>query len=150
MPLAVIAMAVIFNTGNAYLNGQHLFNLSASMYTTQWLQEPRFIIGIGLFIIGFIVNRWADHVLRRLRKPGEAEYQVPKGGLYRYVSCPNYFGEIIEWIGWAVATWSLAGLAFAVWTIANLTPRARSHHHWYRKVFSDYPPKRKALIPGIW
>jgi hypothetical protein len=59
-------------------------------------------------------------------------------------------GEILIWIGWAIATWSLAGLSFAAWTIANLLPRAKAHHEWYHKKFPEYPPERKALIPGIW
>lgn len=75
---------------------------------------------------------------------------IPSGGLYRFVSCPNYLGEIIEWSGWALATWSLGGLSFAVWTAANLLPRAISHHKWYRSRFPDYPPKRLAILPFIW
>jgi protein-S-isoprenylcysteine O-methyltransferase Ste14 len=70
--------------------------------------------------------------------------------MYRWISCPNYFGEIVEWIGWAIATWSLAGLAFALWTAANLAPRAHSHHQWYRESFADYPQERKALVPRLW
>ena len=58
-------------------------------------------------------------------------------------------GEIIEWIGFAVMTWSVAALAFAIWTAANLAPRALSHHKWYRETFPDYPTERKALIPFV-
>ena len=75
---------------------------------------------------------------------------MPHGELYRWISCPNYLGELIEWAGWAVATWSLPGLGFAVWTAANLVPRARANHRWYRSHFADYPNERKALIPGVW
>ena len=108
------------------------------------------ITGLVLFLSGFILNRWADRVLHNLRKPGETAYKIPYGGFYRWISCPNYLGEIIEWAGWAVATWSLPGLAFAVWTCANLVPRARANHAWYKKHFADYPPERKALIPKLW
>ena len=65
------------------------------------------------------------------------------------MSCPNYLGEIVEWIGWAILTWSLAGASFAVWTAANLAPRALSNHRWYREQFTDYPPARRALIPFV-
>jgi protein-S-isoprenylcysteine O-methyltransferase Ste14 len=75
---------------------------------------------------------------------------VPQGGLYRWVSSPNYLGEIVQWAGWALATWSLPGVAFAVWTAANLVPRAQANQLWYRQRFPDYPPERKALIPGVW
>ena len=103
-----------------------------------------------IFSAGYGVNRWADRVLQNLRRPGETGYQVPQGGLYRWISCPNYFGEIIEWIGWAIATWSLPGLAFAIWTFANLAPRAAAHHAWYHRHFPAYPPERRALIPRVW
>lgn len=149
MPLVVMLMGMAFNIGNAYVNGRYLFTFSGG-YPDTWLKDPRFIIGLILFVVGFIINRWADSVLRGLRRRGEKGYRIPRGGLFNRISCPNYFGEIIEWIGWAVATWSLAGLAFAVWTFANLVPRARSHHSWYHSHFPEYPPERNALIPWFW
>ena len=149
MPLAVVSMGIFFNGVNAYLNGRYLFMFS-DVYPESWLLDLRFIAGALLFIAGYVVNRHADEVLRRLRGPGEKGYRIPYGGLYRWVSCPNYLGEIMTWAGWALATWSLPGLAFAVWTVANLAPRARSHHRWYIEQFPNYPPARKALLPGIW
>jgi 3-oxo-5-alpha-steroid 4-dehydrogenase 1 len=149
MPVVVILMGFIFNCGNAYLNGAYLFSLSGG-YPVKWLADPRFICGAALFVLGFTLNRRADRRLRQLRLPGEMGYKVPHGGLFERVSCPNYLGEIIEWSGWALATWSMAGLSFAVWTFANLAPRARAHHQWYRQNFAEYPAERKALIPGVW
>jgi len=149
MPVAVVGMAFLFNSVNGYLNGCYLFDFSGG-YPSEWLGDPRFVAGLGLFLTGFMVNRQADHTLRHLREPGEGGYRIPYGGLYRWVSCPNYLGEIVEWTGWAVATWSLAGLAFAAWTAANLAPRAWTHHAWYRAHFADYPPERRALVPGLW
>jgi 3-oxo-5-alpha-steroid 4-dehydrogenase 1 len=150
MPLAIPLIAAGFNLGNTYLNGRYLFHFAGERYAVDWLLEPRFFAGAALFLVGFGLNLWADNTLRGLRRPGETGYKIPYGGLYHYISCPNYFGEIIEWIGWTLATWSLPGLAFAVWTIANLAPRAWSHHQWYIKRFSEYPRERKALIPGVW
>jgi 3-oxo-5-alpha-steroid 4-dehydrogenase 1 len=150
MPITVIIMAIVFNLGNGYLNGRYIFHFAGSRYAMNWLLDPRFIVGTMLFIAGFIINRWADNSLRGLRKPGETGYKIPFGGLYEYISCPNYFGENLEWFGWAIATWSLPGLTFAIWTFANLAPRAWSHHKWYHDNFNEYPLNRKALIPGIW
>jgi 3-oxo-5-alpha-steroid 4-dehydrogenase 1 len=149
MPMAVILFGLLFNIMNAYLNGHYIFTLSG-IYSNNWLTDPRFIGGMMLFVVGFLVNRSADQTLRNLRKPGEDAYKIPQTGLYRWISCPNYFGEIVIWTGWAVATWSLPGLAFAVWTIANLAPRARSNHAWYQENFLDYPSERKALVPRLW
>jgi 3-oxo-5-alpha-steroid 4-dehydrogenase 1 len=149
IPIAVVLMAVGFNFGNAYANGYYLFSLSAG-YAPEWVGDARFLAGVTLFLAGYGVNRWGDLRLRELRRPGETVYRIPYGGLFNWVSCPNYLGEIVEWCGWALATWSLPGLAFALWTFANLAPRARSHHAWYRANFTEYPRDRKALIPGIW
>jgi 3-oxo-5-alpha-steroid 4-dehydrogenase 1 len=149
MPLIIVGSGLLFNIGNAYLNGRYIFSFSVG-YANQWLGDPRFIAGVALFITGFIINRQADLTLHNLGKSAESGYKIPYGGLYRWISCPNYLGEVIIWLGWALATWSLPGLAFAVWTAANLVPRARSHHAWYRQNFPDYPPRRRALLPGIW
>jgi len=149
MPLAVMGFGFLFNVMNGYLNGRYLFSFSAG-YSVSWLADPRFIIGTVLFVVGFVINRQADLALRGLRRPGESGYKVPDRYLFRWISCPNYLGEIIIWTGWAVATWSLPGLAFAFWTVANLLPRARAHHAWYLRTFPDYPPGRKALLPRVW
>jgi protein-S-isoprenylcysteine O-methyltransferase Ste14 len=149
MPLSVVGMGVLFNVMNAYLNGYYLFVLSAG-YPTSWLLDPRFALGLALFVGGMWINRRADRTLRTLRSTGGTEYEISTQGLYRYISCPNYFGEIVGWIGWAIATWSLPGLSFATWTAANLAPRAWAHHRWYQATMADYPRERKALVPGLW
>ncbi len=149
MPLLVMSFGFLFNIMNGYLNGRYIFGFSGG-YTSSWLTDPRFIVGTALFITGFVINRQADIALRELRKSGESGYKISYSRFYRWVSCPNYLGEITIWIGWAIAIWSLPGLAFAFWTVANLLPRARAHHAWYRENFPDYPPERKALVPGLW
>ena len=149
MPLSIVAFGFLFNAVNGYLNGRYLFLFSGG-YPGAWLFDPRFIIGTVLFILGYIVNRGSDRALRELRKKGDSGYSVCYSRFHRLVSSPNYLGEITIWTGWALATWSVPGLAFAFWTTANLLPRARTNHLWYRETFPDYPPERKALIPGIW
>lgn len=148
MALLVILMALCFNTVNGYINGRWVGAFSPG-WDVSWFWDPRFIIGVALWICGYAINIHSDHILRHLRKPGDTEYRIPEGGMYRWVSCPNYLGEIVEWTGWAIATWSLAGLTFAIWTFANLVPRARTHHRWYVSTFEDYPRNRKAVIPYL-
>ncbi len=148
MPLMVALMGLAFNGGNGYLNGRYLTAFGTG-HDLSWLSDPRFLLGVALFLGGMALNHHADHVLLNLRRPGETGYKIPRGGAYRWVSCPNYLGELVEWTGWALATWSLPGLAFAVWTAANLVPRARTHHRWYRKTFPNYPRKRRAVLPYL-
>lgn len=148
MPALVAAMAIVFNLMNGYLNGRWLNTLSPA-YPPSWLTDPRFVVGAVLFVVGYGINLQSDEILRRLRAPGETGYKIPTGGLYRWISSPNYFGELIEWTGFAIATWSLPALAFVLWTAANLVPRAISHHRWYREKFPEYPAERRALIPHL-
>jgi 3-oxo-5-alpha-steroid 4-dehydrogenase 1 len=149
IPLLVVSFGMFFNCVNAYLNGRYLFSLSGG-YNKSWFSDPRFILGLLLFIAGFIINRHSDCILSGLRLDGDDSYKIPRGGLFRWVSSPNYLGELAIWGGWALATWSLPGLTFALWTAANLVPRARANHLWYKSKFEDYPEARRALIPGMW
>ena len=148
MPLSVVILAVIFNTVNCLLNGIWLFDLSGG-YELSWVTDPRFIFGVVIFFFGMIINIKSDDILFSLRDDGSTGYKIPRGGLFEKVSSPNYLGEIIEWFGFAIATWSLAGFTFAIWTFCNLAPRAFAHHRWYKQEFSDYPENRKALIPFV-
>jgi len=148
-PVIVVVFAVLFTTINGYLNGRYL-SIHADRYDAAWVSDPRFAIGLLLFVFGLGLNFYADEILLHLRRKDESGYRVPHGGPYRFVSCPNYLGELIEWTGWAILVWSPVGLLFAIWTAANLIPRARSHHAWYRAEFPDYPQERKALIPFIY
>ena len=149
MPISIALFAVGFNSINSWLNAEWIFSLHHP-YPYTWLYSPQFIIGVVLFITGMGINIKADNMLFSLRKKGAIDYKIPRGGLFQWVSCPNYFGEILEWFGWALATWSMAGFTFALWAVANLVPRARSHHKWYMEKFSDYPENRHILIPKIW
>lgn len=147
IPLGIVFSAIFFNVINAGTNGYYLGY--QENYSDSWFSDPRFIVGLILFCIGVLVNVWADNYLIRLRSNSSQGYQIPRGGFFEYISCPNHFGEMVEWIGFAVMCWNLPACAFAIWTVANLFPRAWSHHRWYNKEFENYPSDRKAVIPFL-
>ncbi|MCI0522407.1 MAG: DUF1295 domain-containing protein [Bacteroidales bacterium] len=148
MPLVIALMAIFFNFVNAGFLGYYTGTLQ-TQYTNEWFTDPRFITGLPLFITGMIINVTSDEKLIHLRKRSTNGYQIPRGGLFEKVSCPNFFGEVVEWAGFAIICWSLPALSFFVWTFCNLVPRALAHHKWYRSHFSDYPAGRKAVFPFI-
>lgn len=153
MPLCIMLLGMVFNVTNAYLIAGWLFYVSpAGSYPTSWLLTPEFIIGALVFIAGMIINLHSDHIIRHLRQPGDRRHYIPRGGMFRYVSSANYLGEITEWIGFAILTWSLQGVIFALWTFANLGPRARSTYQRYIEEFGDEFANlnRKYIIPFIW
>lgn len=153
MPLVIILLGVVFNVVNAYMIGGWLFYVSPpDAYPASWLAGPLFILGTIIFFCGMAVNLWSDHIIRNLRKPGDTRHYIPFGGMYRYVTSANYLGEFTEWLGFAILTWSLGGLAFAVWTFANLAPRARSIHTRYVSEFGEQYSSlnRKYILPFIY
>ena len=149
MAVLVAAMAFGYQAINAVVNAAWISDLG--VYPDTWARDPRFLVGAALFVAGWALNLHADTVLIRLRAPGETGYRIPRGGLFRWVTAGNYLGELVMWAGWALATWSWAGLSFFVFAAANLAPRAAQHHRWYRERFgADYPPDRRRLIPLLW
>ena len=153
MPVVIMAMGMVFNSLNAYFIGSWLFEYApAGKYAADWFSSPQFIIGGLLFLSGMLINLDSDYVIRHLRKPGDTRHYIPKKGLYKYVTSANYFGELTEWVGYAILTWSPAGLLFAVWTFANLAPRSKSLTEKYEQEFGDEyrELKKKNLRPFIW
>ena len=146
MPLSIALFAFLFNVVNGFLNGYFLGSIQS--YTMDYLSNWNFILGIILFLIGMRINMQSDTILLSLRSKNKG-YQIPKGGFFKYISYPNYFGEILEWTAFALMTWSWAGLSFMIWTMANLVPRAIKGHQWYHQQFDDYPEDRKAIFPFV-
>ena len=144
VPLSVVLMAIGFNAINSMIVGGWLFVIGPVLPPT-----PVVVAGGCLFVLGFVVHVYSDAILRSLRRDRGPGYHIPDGFLYRWVSCPNYLGEIIQWLGFALLMNAMAGWSFVVWTIANLLPRALRHHRWYIEQFEDYPSSRRAILPGI-
>ncbi len=148
VPISVTFFAGGFNLVNGSIQGAFLF-LATPPHTTGWFTDGRFGFGVLLFMGGFYIHSRSDTILRRLRWTSGAGYRIPHGFLYRWISAPNYLGEMVQWAGWALLTWSLAGASFAVWTVANLLPRALTNHRWYHEHFEDYPQHRRAVLPFL-
>ena len=152
MPWTIVLMGALFNTLNALMQGGWIFYFSpADYYQTDWLLKLPFIAGTLLFFAGMYINIHSDSIIRNLRKPGDTAHYLPRGGMFRYVTSANYFGEFVEWVGFAILTWSWSGAVFALWTFANLAPRAARIYDLYT---SEFPgeidtAKVKRMIPFI-
>ncbi|KAI8849073.1 3-oxo-5-alpha-steroid 4-dehydrogenase-domain-containing protein [Chytridium lagenaria] len=132
--ISVVLSAILFNIPNAFVNGY-----ATSSQPSTRLSDPTLYLGLLIFLTGMFINISSDNTLFRLRAPNSTGikvekngrvYRIPSGGMFNYVSCANYFGEILEWVGWAVASSNWAGAAFAFFTFTNLFPRALATHRW--------------------
>ncbi|XP_024990361.1 very-long-chain enoyl-CoA reductase-like [Cynara cardunculus var. scolymus] len=107
-------------------------------------------VGVGLFIIGEIGNFYHHWLLANLRKKGDKEYKIPKGGLFDLVICPHYLFEILAYVGIASISQTLYAFSFTLGTIFYLTGRSYTTREWYLSKFGDKFPKNvKAFIPYI-
>ncbi|XP_059352314.1 polyprenol reductase-like [Daphnia carinata] len=112
------------------------------------------IIGIALFIIAFYQQYKAHITLANLRKNPQSKqkYSLPQGGLFNYVSCPNFLCEIIIYLainlvlGIDFYPWTLV----TFWVLSNQIMAAIMTQKWYKSKFKEFPPTRKALIPFVY
>lgn len=153
MPLSIMMMGVLFNVINGIMQGGGLFWFPITAYTqgASYLLRWNAIVGIIVFLFGMIVNWHSDYVIRHLRQPGDTRHYLPQTGFYRYVTSANYFGELVEWIGFAIAAANPAAWVFALWTGANLIPRAHAIHRKYHEEFGDEAVgTRRRIIPLVY
>ena len=100
-PVAIVLSAVFFNIINGFTNGYFLGYLA--QYDFNYIYSLQFIIGLIVLLLGVVINVKSDNILIGIKKKHN-DYQIPNGFMYKYISCPNYFGEIIEWIGFYIMT----------------------------------------------
>lgn len=153
MPLSIMMIGIIFNVINGIMQGGGLFWFPIPAYTqgASYLLRWNAIVGIIVFLFGMIVNWHSDYVIRHLRQPGDTRHYLPQAGFYRYVTSANYFGELVEWIGFAIAAANPAAWVFALWTGANLIPRAHAIHRKYHEEFGDEAVgTRRRIIPLVY
>eukprot|EP00762_Andalucia_godoyi_P002569 ANDGO_03314.mRNA.1 Very-long-chain enoyl-CoA reductase len=107
------------------------------------------IAGTTLFAAAEFGNLVCHIMLRNLRPEGTRVRKIPRGFLFELVSCPNYTFEILAWIGFTIATQTVAAALFALVGAAQMTQWAIGKHRNYRKEFKDYPKSRKIIIPFV-
>ncbi|BBZ24145.1 3-oxo-5-alpha-steroid 4-dehydrogenase [Mycolicibacter hiberniae] len=153
--VSVVVMGMLVTSMHGYLNGALFSHNYFGQYGTAWLTDPRFLVGLVIYLCGFALLVNSESIVRNLReknsagRPAGAEYRIPFGGGFRFVSSPAYLGEIVAWTGFAILTWALPGVAILLITAGNLIPRALGTHRWYQEKFPDYPADRKALVPFL-
>jgi len=152
--LPVLLVGVLVTSAHGYLNGTFFSRLGAH-YTPEWLTDPRFVLGLLVYVSGLVLNIHSDAVIRNLRTKQEIEqgdkvYRIPRGGGFLFVTNPHYLGELMMWTGFTLFTWSLPGVFILAISTANLVPRAVETHKWYLERFPDYPRSRKVLVPFVY
>uniref|UniRef100_A0A0G4GYN5 3-oxo-5-alpha-steroid 4-dehydrogenase C-terminal domain-containing protein n=1 Tax=Chromera velia CCMP2878 TaxID=1169474 RepID=A0A0G4GYN5_9ALVE len=170
-PVLIVLMAFVFCTVNGSLQGHMVCNrldhpLTGSPSSLPPLLLLRLSAGMFYFLLGMWINIEADHQMISLKKAHmdklkdvdrktltvKQRYLIPKGSWFDRlsISCPNYFGECVEWTGFWLFTGSPSALAFAFFSFAFIGTRALQTHRWYHSTFGkSYPQKRTAFWPFL-
>jgi 3-oxo-5-alpha-steroid 4-dehydrogenase 1 len=171
--LIVPLAAAAWNLTNGYIMGAYLSSPAAASFLAGAPSQPRFWIGLSLWISGLAGNIIHDEILLNLRRGKNAQdpkskgdkphYSIPRGLLFKYITFPNYFCEWVEWTGFALAAAPVPTFSsrdalfqslsppwlFVLAEILVMFPRAWKGHRWYHTRFADYPKDRKVVIPFI-
>jgi len=83
----------------------------------QWLDY----FGIALWFVGIWIEAIADAQKREFRSVDPKNNKWIETGLWRYSRHPNYFGEILLWIGMAIIAFNVATTPMEV-VVASLSP----------------------------
>lgn len=98
----------------------------------------------------------SNFILAGLRKNEDGEivtkeHKIPFGGLFKYITNPLQFTEIIIYIMLSVILWQASTFHYiTIWVITNQLICAVLSHEWYHETFKNYPKERNILIPYIW
>lgn len=111
--------------------------------------ETQMYIGFGLGMICQLANFYCHLILKSLRAPdGQGGYQIPRGFLFNFITCANYTTEIYQWLGFNIATQTLAGYSFLVVAAYIMSDWALGKHRRLRKLFDGKDGRPK--YPSRW
>ncbi|XP_013093798.2 very-long-chain enoyl-CoA reductase-like isoform X2 [Biomphalaria glabrata] len=125
------------------------------LYTPPTNGNAQIWAGLGTFIFAELGNFSVHVALRNLRPPGTKERRIPKADsnpfswLFNLVSCPNYFYEVLAWVGFTVMTQCLPAGLFCLAGFYQMAVWAKAKHRNYLKEFKDYPRSRTAIVPFL-
>jgi steroid 5-alpha reductase family enzyme len=119
------------------------------------------IIGIALWLIGFVIEVISDNQKRIFKANSENENKFICKGLWAWSRHPNYFGEILLWIGVAVIAspvlsgWTWVSLLSPVFVTVLLTKISgipmlgkRADEKWGGQPdYEEYKSQTSVLIP---
>lgn len=130
-------------------------------FVSYFVNHPRYtevpleqaVVGLSLGTAAELANFYAHIVLRNLRPPGSSVgYVIPKGFLFDQITCPNYTAEILAWLGFNIATQTVAGYLFMLAGGYQMTVWALQKHRRLVKLFDgsegrEKYPRRWVIMP---
>ena len=151
MNLGSVAMICTLYTTVSGLMGWIAFHEIDATVLSSGDFTPMLRLGLVVWGLGTAINFWHHRILANLRKPGETGYVMPKRGLFRFVACPHYLGEIIAWWGYSIVFCHVGAAIASLAMTFYLAGRAHNTVKWYRERLGDQVPKGwRRLVPFVY
>lgn len=126
------------------------FFLHPAYTAPAWIEnEMVYNIFFWKFMFCEYMNFNCHCILRDLRKPGTTERGIPKGNIFGYVSCANYFWESLVWLIFAIMSQVAGAYVFFFFSSGQMLSWALKKHRGYKKDFPNYSHHRKAMYPFL-
>lgn len=119
----------------------------------QPIGEVQWKIGFGFGLVCQVANFYCHILWKNLWGPNGVErYQIPRGFLFDFVTCPHYTTEIFQWIGFITATRTTASYVLLIVGFGSMTNSALAMHQHLNKIFDGKDgrpkyPRRWIILP---
>lgn len=100
-------------------------------------------------------NFWCHIILAKLRSGSSSTgYQIPHGFLFEYITCANYYCEILGWVAFTAAVQTVAAGIFITAGAGQMAIWAKAKHARLRKIFDGKDgkpkyPRRWIMLPPL-
>jgi len=126
----------------------------ASLYAPHSLGWKEYV-GVGAFAIGSIITTGSEIQRKQFKDDPKNQGKPYTEGLFSIAQHINYTGEILQWVGNALATgtyWPLVIPAFMMFNFYNnLIPEMQEHlKKRYGPTFEQYAKETAKMFPKIW
>ena len=116
---------------------------------------------MAVSVCGLVLESVADKQKSEQKK--ENPNMVATKGLYRIVRCPNYFGEILFWVGvfvsgvtaytgwgqWTVAIVALISIVYIMFNGAQRLEKRQNERYGKDKAYQEYVSKTPIILPLV-
>ncbi len=115
------------------------------------------VVGIAVWAIGTVGETISDRQLASFRRDPANKGQVMSRGLWRYSRHPNYFFQIVTWVGFALiataAPWGWLGwispllITFSILFVTGIPPTEAQALRSRGEAYRAYQRTTSALVP---
>lgn len=133
-----------------YYTGFYAFFCGWNIFTNKYAEVgQREILLLLLFIFSELNNGHCHLILRKIRLNNINNFQIPKGNVFEYVYCANYFWEVLSWLSFSMFCKLWSCYLFTLFGFIVMASWAYEKRASYIKYLKNSNKSTKAIIPFI-